>query len=106
MRVYDYMDKEGRIYAFEVSNLLVWRWGVIRIISKIPGVRITWRPGFTWFSPDVFVKFALEDVEFEASEDDGDNSRYWIGPNPARWVPQVQQVRTAFISARAWRYMG
>lgn len=102
MRVYDLPDKEGRTVAFEVNNFFLWRWGVIRIISRIPGARITWRPSLSWFSPEVFCKFELDGIAFEAWEPFGDSSRYWIGPDPVHWVPQIEKVREAFLSARRY----
>jgi len=100
MKVYDLHDKEGRTFAFEVNNFLSWRLGIIRIIAKIPGARITWRPSLTLFSPEVFCKFELDGIAFEAWEPFGDSNRYWIGPDPAQWVPQVEKVREAFIRAK------
>jgi len=100
MKVYDFHDKEGRIFAFEVNNFLNWRLGIIRIIAKIPGARIVWRLSLSLFSPEVFCKFEIDGIAFEASEPFGDNSRYWIGPDPVRWVPQVEKVREAFTRAK------
>lgn len=100
MRVYDIHDKEGRAFAFEVSNFLNWRWGIIRIVSKIPGARITWRPSLSLYSPDVFCKFEINGIAFEVWEPFGDNSRYWIGPEPARWVPEIENVREAFTRGK------
>ena len=100
MRVYDLHDDDGRIFAFEVNNFLNWRLGIIRIIAKIPGARITWRPSLSWFSPEVFCRFEIDGIEFEAWEPFGDNSRYWIGPNPARWVPQIDMVRDSFVRGK------
>jgi hypothetical protein len=28
----------------------------------------------------------------------GDNSRYWVGPVPPRWVPQIDLDRKAFVA--------
>lgn len=98
--MYDIRDNDGRVVAFEVNNVLDWRLGIIRIVSKIPSARITWRPSLHWFSPEVFCKFEVDGVAFEVWEPFGDNSRYWIGPHPVRWVPQIETVRTAFLSAK------
>ena len=102
MRVYDLRDKEGRVFAFEVNNFFLWRQGVIRIVLSIPGARVVWRPSLSWFSPDVFCRFELGGVTFEAWEPFGDNNRYWIGPEPTRWVPQLEKVREAFVGARRY----
>jgi len=100
MRVYDIHDKEGRVFAFEINNFLNWRMGAIRVISKIPGAQITWRPSFSWFSPDVFCKFEIDGTRFQTWEPYGDSDRYWIGPDPPQWAPQIEQVRAAFMSAK------
>jgi hypothetical protein len=100
MKVYDIHDKEGRIIAFEVKNFLSWRLGIIRIIAKIPGAETTWRPSLSWYSPEVFCKFQIDGIDFEVWEPFGDNSRYWIGPDPARWVPQIERVRDAFARGK------
>jgi hypothetical protein len=100
MRIYDIRSLDGAIIAFEVNNFCNWRMGVIRIIAKIPGACITWRPSLTWFSPDVFCKFKIDDIEFGAYEPFGDSNRFWIGPNPARWVAQLDVVREAFLRGK------
>jgi hypothetical protein len=100
MRVYDIRDQAGRVFAFEVSSTFLLRRGAIRVASKIPGSRVTWRPSIFPFGLDVFCKFEIEGTAFKISEDFGDSSRFWIGPDPPRWVPQTERVREAFLSAR------
>lgn len=51
----------------------------------------------SWFREQTFCEFEVEGVRFEAEEPYGDNSRYWIGPSPPRWVAQVGSVREAFL---------
>jgi hypothetical protein len=87
MRVYDLYDKEGRMFAFEVSNFFLGRLGTIRVISAIARVQNVWSSSLSWFSPDVFCRFELDGVGFEAWEPYGDSSRYWIGPEPPRSFP-------------------
>ena len=41
MKVYDLKDKDGRVFAFEVHNLLLSRRGVCNVVRTIPGARIT-----------------------------------------------------------------
>ena len=100
MRVDDIRDKEGRVFAFEVSNFFRARRDICGVASTIPGVRIIREPKFlSWFREEVFCEFELDGVRFEAWEPYGDNSRYWIGPEPTRWVPQMEAVREAFSKA-------
>jgi hypothetical protein len=98
MRVYDLRDSEGRVFAFEVKNFFLERSRVCRVVSKIPGVRIIRRPKIlSWFREEVFCEFELEGVTFVAWEPFGDSDTCWIGPEPTRWVPQIESVREAFI---------
>jgi hypothetical protein len=100
MRVYDLRDQEGRVFAFEVKNLFFDRSGVCRIVSTIPGARIIRRPKvLSWFREEVFCEFELGEVRFVAWEPFGDSDTYWIGPEPTRWVPQIERVREALIQA-------
>ena len=100
MRVYDLHDQEGRVFAFEVNNFLLIRADIVSIARKIPGVRIVRHPRrLSWLREEIFCEFELDGIVFEAWEPFGDNSRYWIGPEPARWVPQIEAVRQAFLAA-------
>ena len=38
-------------------------------------------------------------MRFVVWEPFGDNDRYWIGPRPLRWVPEIEEVREAFARA-------
>ena len=99
MTVHDLKDAGGRVFAFEVDNSALGRAGVCRLVSRIPGCRVVRRPKtLSWLREDDFCEFEVGGVRFAAVEDFGDNSRYWVGPQPPRWVPQVETVRQAFIS--------
>ena len=101
MKVHDVKDEEGRVFAFEVSNTLLGRRGLCRVVRRIPGARLMKEPAaFSWFSEEEFCEFQVGDVTFVAWEPFGDNSRYWIGPKPPRWVPEMAGVREAFRRAR------
>ena len=96
MRVYDLTDELGRIYAFEVDTTLLGRRGACNVAARIPGVRIVRRHRL--FSGDEeFCEFELDGQRFKAWEPFGDNSRYWIGPEPPKWCPQIERVRAAFV---------
>lgn len=100
MRVTDLPDKEGRIFAFEVSNFFRARADVCQVASTIPGVRIIRKPKiFSWFREEVFCEFEVDGVTFVAWEPFGDNDHFWIGPEPTEWVPQISAVREAFMRA-------
>ena len=86
------------MFAFEVANILLRRRGACSVVKQIPGARITRRPKlFSWFREDDFCEFEIDGITFVISEPFGDNSRYWIGPKPPRWVPQLAVVRETFI---------
>jgi hypothetical protein len=100
VRLYDLQDKEGRVFAFEVKNFFCSRPRVCRIASTIPGARIVRQPKFlSGFREEVFCEFELDGITFVAWEPFGDNDVYWIGPEPTRWVPQIDRVREAFSRA-------
>jgi|SRR5580704_4141079 hypothetical protein len=97
MRLSDLRDQEGRVFAFEVKNLFFGRSDVCQAASTIPGARILRTPKiFSWFREDVFCEFEVDGVTFVAWEPFGDNDHFWIGPEPTRWVPQIDAVREAF----------
>jgi len=96
-----YKDEGGRVVAFEVDNLALSRSRLCRKVSRIPGARITRRPEFlSWWREEVFCEFELDGLMFEAWESYGDNSRYWIGPEPVRWIPEIEKLRSAFVQLR------
>lgn len=41
-------------------------------------------------------EFLIDGEKFIAWEPYGDNSRYWIGPDPARYLPQTQVLLETF----------
>ena len=99
MKVFDLHDQEGKAFAFEVENVGLGRRGLCRVVRTIPGVQLLSAPRFlSWFREETFCTFLLDGVMFAASEPFGDNSRYWVGPHPARYVPQIALVRLAFAN--------
>jgi hypothetical protein len=100
VRVYDVRDKEGRVFAFEIANSFRGRRDVVDVISAIPGARVIRSPKFlSLFREEEFCEFELEGDRFVAWEPFGDNSRYWIGAEPPRWLPQLEHIRAAFQAA-------
>lgn len=98
MKIYDLRDKEGRIFAFEIENLLLTRCGFCKIVKTIPGIKIKKSPRFfSWGREDEFCEFELDGHTFVSWEPFGDNDRYWVGPKSHVWCPPIDQVRTAFL---------
>lgn len=103
MKIYDLRDDDDRIFAFEVPNTFLGRRGARRIVGAIPGARVlpaTHHPDIG--NSDQFCAFELGSNTFVVDEPFGDNSRYWIGANPPRWVPELSIVRDAFARAGLW----
>jgi hypothetical protein len=99
VKVYDLQDHDGQTVGLEVSSTLGRR-RAARVAGGIPGVRILrWPRRWALTEPDDFCVFDLEGVRFVISEPFGDNSRFWIGPQPVSPVPQLARVRAAFDEA-------
>ena len=106
MKTYELLDSEDRLFAFEINNSGIGRHGVCRVIEGIPGTRLTRKPKFlSWFREDSFCDFEVDGETFVVEEPFGDNSRYWIGPQPPRWLPQTERVRDAFANVRGLRVL-
>lgn len=100
MKLYDLKDESGRIFAFQVDNF--GRHRACRFVGKIPGVVVLRRQRhFQFLSEDESCEFELEGQRFVIYEPWGDNSRYWVGPEPPQWCPQVERVRNAFAAYKA-----
>ena len=101
MKTYGLKDNQGRTFAFEVSNFLIGRRAVVGIVRTIPGARLIKEPRrWRLSSGEDFCEFELEGVKFVVSEPFGDNSRYWIGAKPPRWVAGVERVQEVFTRAK------
>ena len=97
MRTYPIKDREGRLFAFEMDNLLLGRRGLARVVGSLSGVRIRRRPKFlSWFREEEFCEFEVDGGSFVAWEPYGDSSRYWIGPKDRRPHPAIERVEEAF----------
>jgi hypothetical protein len=93
-------DKDGRLYAFEVSNTLLGRKGALQVAAKIPEVRILKKPKFlSWFKEDVFCEFELNNKLFTILEPFGDNSRYLISKEPVGYCGELELIQEAFKNA-------
>jgi hypothetical protein len=100
MRVYDLVDQQGRVFAFEVENTGLGRRGACAIVNEIPGSTMVRRPrAWSWLREEEFCEFEVNGRRFVIEEPYGDNSRYWIGPEPPAWCEEVDVVRRAFADA-------
>ncbi len=98
MRIHDLRDEEGHVFTFEIDNLNVGRKDVCAVVRAIPGATIIRGPKlFSWLREEEFCEFEIEGQRFKIWEPFGDNSRYWIGPQPPQWCSQVEIVRDAFV---------
>jgi hypothetical protein len=98
MKVHDLKDKEGRVFAFEISNLLLSRRKICKLIQSIPEMKILKKPNFRSRHEEEFCEFEIQGQKFVAWEPFGDNDHYWIGPKSTVWCEQVEIVRNAFIN--------
>ena len=100
MKTYPLLDKEGKLQAFEVGNLMLSRRRATRIVESISGSTILRRP--KWFSfsnQDIFCEFVINEVHFLIEEPFGDNSRYWVGKKELGWCSEIEIVEKAFKDA-------
>jgi hypothetical protein len=105
MKVHDLVDGEGRGYAFEVDNGLLTRNKALKVVSAIPGVKVLRTPKI-FDSNEEFAEFELDGVLFKIWEPFGDNSRYWVGPDPPKWCEQIAVVREAFVQHKVLGMFG
>jgi hypothetical protein len=66
--------------AFEISNLLVSRRQIAKLISALPGVTRVVLGAHFGSSSDLRLTFDYYGEEYIVWEPYGDSSRYWIGP--------------------------
>jgi hypothetical protein len=94
MQTYDIQDSKGRVFAFEIDNTGFGRSVLVKVVKKIPEVKILRVPkSCSWFREDVFCEFEVAGCIFEAWEPFGDNSRFWIGPKDVKFDPQKKPER-------------
>jgi len=98
MKTYPLYDSQNRLFAIEIETISIGRRGVCHLIEIIAGATLKRRPKLlSWFREQVFCEFIIDGEIHIAEEPYGDNSRYWIGPTPPRWLPQTEKVYKAFV---------
>ena len=86
-------DDKGHVTVFEISNLLISRGGVVKLLRTIPTVTITKSPKLWALDDDDFVHFTMNGHLFKVIEPFGDNSRYWIVTEDAAGQGEVEGIR-------------
>ena len=100
MKTYLHKGDEGKLTSFEVSNTIIGRRGVVKILNKIPEVKIIQTPIFlSWLREDVFCRFKLKNKTFTIEEPFGDNSRYLICSEPPEPCVEIEIVEKVFSEA-------
>ena len=105
MRTFDIVDREGRLLAFEVSSTLVSRRGLVRLLSRIPGVQVVRRSHFLSPPEDEFCEFQCGASCFVVCEPFGDSSRYHVGPKAPGLVPETARIRAEFVKSNALAFL-
>lgn len=101
MKIHEIKDDIGRICAFEVANF--GRHRACRFVSKIPSVNVIKRQKhFQFTADDEFCMFELNGKQFFLFEPFGDNSRFLIGSTPIGWCVEMDEIRKAFASYKAF----
>jgi hypothetical protein len=102
MKIYDLHDKQGQVFAFEISSL-VGRRGAQRIAARVHRARFIALPNDRRERIEgVFCLFEVGAVRFQIWEPFNDNSRFWIGPDPVQLTPHLAAVRDVFAEANPW----
>ena len=103
MRVFDLINSEGDIFAFEIQNFLLGRRAAARIIKQVPGTTVLRAPkSFLYFREEVFCEFDLAGCKFKVWEPFGDNSRYHIGPEDNKRHAEIDILRESFRRMSRW----
>ena len=104
MRTREYRNNEGRLTGFEISNSIITRNGVQRVVTRIPGVSITqathsWR----WKADDDFLYFTLNGPTFYVIEPYGDSDCYCIFAKDAADIAEIGVVKSEFERHHVWK---
>jgi len=97
MKTRELRSDDGRLTGFSVSNLLLGRHGVPRVVAGILGAKVIRKQRrFTISAPDDFCEFVVDGKTFLAIEPFGDNSEFWLVTEPPEECTQLEAVRRAF----------
>jgi hypothetical protein len=99
MKTRDIRNDAGQLTGFSVSNLLLSRHGVPKIVETIDSAKVFRKQRrFAPSAPDDFCAFEFDGKTFLAIEPFGDNSEFWIVTESAEECSQIDVVRHAFES--------
>jgi hypothetical protein len=103
MRTRELRNNAGQLTGFEISNAVITRNGVQRVVKRIPGVSIT-KETHSWriTADDDFLHFVLNERRFIAEEPFGDSDCYCIMAGAAPDAPEIQIVIREFEKHRVW----
>jgi hypothetical protein len=103
VKIRDMHNDDGALTGFAVSNLLLRRRGVGRIIRSLTDARIIReQPPYRIGGRDDFLEFVLDGITFLVIEPFGDNSEYWIVSEPTTGdSEQLRKAREAFRRHRS-----
>ena len=101
MKTRDLRNDQGQLIGFCVSNLLLSRHVVPKVVKSIQGAQVGRKQKrFAPSAQDDFCEFIVDGKTFLAIEPFGDNSEYWIVTEPPEECVQVEKVRHAFSMHR------
>jgi|ERR1051325_818348 hypothetical protein len=89
-------EDKGHVTGFEISNLLISRGGVVKLLRTIPTVTITKSQKRWTLDDDDFVHFTMNGHLFKVIEPFGDNSRYLIVAEDSAGQGEVERIRKVF----------
>lgn len=96
MKIERLRNDQGKFRCFEVSNLIISRTGMYKVIQQLKGVAVTHAPKFR--DVEVFCEFEFEGHKFEMSEPYGDSSVYdVVGSEEAE--SQMEAIASHFEKA-------
>lgn len=100
MRTRDIRTDDGSLMGFSVSNLFLSRYGIPRILARIPGARLIRSQRRLGLAQEDFCQFEVAGKNFLVIETFNDSSVYEIVAVPPEPSAQLDQVRSAFEKHR------
>jgi hypothetical protein len=98
METFSQHNDRGEVCAFEIpSGHFLSSAGVVRFLSRCPGVQVERVRRLFEVGNDVHAIFTLDEDRYLVWEPYGDNSRYWIGPEGEARPPQSLAKLRAFV---------
>lgn len=80
MNTYPIMDRDGRIFAFELESVYIGVKKIANILLSVQGVSNLRVRKLFGATTDIHIEFIYTEKDFIVWEPFADSSRYWIGP--------------------------